>query len=190
MKRIARVALAFLAALAQAAGAQEAAVTSRATALREAPADTARSLASLPAQLPVTRGERRGPWVQVRTAAGAAGWIHMFDLGPAALAATPAAAGGDVVGGALRGVTSLFGNQRPAQATGRAGIRGLDAEDLARAQPNPAAVAQLEGLRQSEGDARAFAAAAALRAVAVEPLPAAARAPASSPNTPASPQSP
>ena len=58
-----------------------------------------RSLAALPAQTAVTRTEQRqGPWVQVRTAAGDTGWVHLFDLGPAT---TTAASSGDssVVGG-------------------------------------------------------------------------------------------
>src|SRR3954468_13689151 len=95
--------------LAATAGAQEAAVTRRATELRETPGDTGRSLAALPAQAPVTRtAERQGPWVQVRTPAGATGWVHLFDLGPASTAAA-ADSGNGVFGSALRGVGSLFG---------------------------------------------------------------------------------
>jgi len=164
--------LALAAGLSQAAQAQESAVTRRAVELREAPADQARPLASLPAQAAVTRtAERQGPWVQVRTAQGATGWLHLFDIGPAA---APAEGGG--AGGALRGVTSLFGSGRSTQTGGTAGIRGLDAQDLANATPNPAAVTQMEGLRQGEGEARAFADRAALRPVNVEPLPVPARA--------------
>lgn len=168
------IALALL--LLSSAWAQEAALTRRATELREAPGDGSRSLAALPAQAAVTRtGERQGPWVQVRTAAGAAGWVHLFDLGPAS-AGTPGAGGGDIVGGALRGVTSLFGGRPATQAATTAGIRGLGAEDLAQAQPDAAAVARMERLRQSEADARSFAARAAWTPVAVDPLPAPARA--------------
>lgn len=168
MIRIAVRAVALAAALAGAAQAQEAAVTRRATQLRDGPADSARSLSWLPADAPVTRGsERQGAWVQVRTGAGATGWVRLFDLAPAGAAD---AGGGSVVGGALRGVTRLLGNDKPVHAATTAGIRGLGAEDLARAQPNPAAVTQMERLRQSEADARAFADAAALRPVVVAPL--------------------
>jgi hypothetical protein len=158
------------------AWAQEAAVTRRATELRDKPADTGRSLASLPAQSPVTRSnERQGPWIQVRTASGATGWVHLFDIGPASAAASDG--GGNVVGGALRGVTNLFGGgNRQTQTNTTAGIRGLGAEDLAQAQPNPAGVTQMEGLRQSEAEARSFADRSAWRPAAVEPLPAPARA--------------
>lgn len=155
--------LLLLAALAASAHAEEAAVTRRAAELRDAPADTARSLASLPAQTPVMRGdERRGPWLQVRTASGTTGWLHMFDLGPAANAGA-ATGGGNAFGGALRGVTGLFGENKPVHASTTAGIRGLGAEDLAQARPNPGAVTQMERLRQSEADARAFAAAAGVQ---------------------------
>ncbi len=133
----------------------EAAVMKRAGELREAPAESARSLAPLPADAPVTRlGERQGPWIQVRNAAGATGWVHMFDI-------APQSSGGNAASGALRGVTNFFnkGNNRPVTtATSTIGIRGLGAEDLAQAQPNPGAVAQMEALRQSESQARTFAA--------------------------------
>lgn len=173
MIRIASVAVALAAALAGLAHAQETALTRRPAELREAPSDTARSLMSLPAQTQLARGtERQGPWLQVRTASGTTGWVHLFDLGPAAGAAT-ASGGGNGVGGALRGITGLFRGNEPVHAGTTAGIRGLGAEDIARANPNPAAVAQMERLRQSESDARTFAAAAGLQAAAVPPAPAA-----------------
>lgn len=169
--------------------AQEAAVTRRATELRETPADGGRSLAALPERTPLTRlAERSGPWVQVRTGSGATGWLHLFDLAPAAGARTDSGGG---VGDALRGVTGLFG--RPATtttATSASGIRGLDAEDLAQAQPDSAALRRVQGWRQSEADARAFGDRAALRPVAVEPLPAPQRPAAAGGGHPANPESP
>jgi hypothetical protein len=160
-----------------AASAQEAAVTRRATELRDAPGERGKSIAALPAQAAVTRtNERQGPWVQVRTAAGATGWLHLFDVGPAGSAAE-----GGGAGNALRGVTGLFGSGRSTQTGSTAGIRGLEAQDLANAQPNPAAVTQMEALRQSEADARSFGRSAALSPATVEPLPA----PARRPSTPA-----
>jgi len=148
----------------------EAAITRRATELREVPAESGRSLAALPAQSPLTRlGERQGRWIRVRTEAGATGWLHLFDVG------TPSGATGSVASGALRSVASLFSKGGPSSATtvptSTIGVRGLSAEDLAQAQPNPAAVARMEALRQSENQARAFAKAAALQPVAVDPLP-------------------
>ncbi|MBC5781665.1 SH3 domain-containing protein [Ramlibacter sp. USB13] len=158
------------------AWAQEAAVTRRATELRETPSDAGRSMAPLPAQAAVTRLEQRqGPWVQVRTAAGATGWVHLFDLGPATATAASSSGGGDVVGGALRSVGSLFGGGGPrqAQTSTTAGIRGLGAEDLAQSQPDLNAVKQMDALRPSDADVRSFADRSAWKPTAVEPLPAA-----------------
>ena len=170
MIRIAPVAFAFAVVLASAALADEAAATRRATEVRDAPAESGGSIASLPPQAGVTRtGERRGPWVQVRTASGVTGWVHLFDLGPTTATATQ---GVSAIGDALRGVTSLLVGGRPAQAGTTAGIRGLEAQDLARSQPNPYEVTQMEKLRQGDGEARNFAQAAGLHAVAVAPLPA------------------
>jgi hypothetical protein len=149
----------------------EALLVKRAAELREAPGDSSRSLAALAARTPVTRsGARQGAWIQVRTPEGASGWVHMFDVGSAASAA-PAGAGAS----ALRGLTSFF-NKGSAQgtvtATSTVGIRGLGAEDLARAQPDPAAVMLAEALRQDADQARQFAVDAALGSRVVEPLPA------------------
>lgn len=149
----------------------DALLVKRAAELREAPGDSSRSLAALAARTPVTRsGARQGAWIQVRTPEGASGWVHMFDVGSAASAA-PASAGA----GALRGLTSFF-NKGSVQggtvtATSTVGIRGLGAEDLARAQPNPAAVGQAEALRQDADQARQFAVSAALASRTVEALP-------------------
>lgn len=165
-------ALVFL--LLPAAWAQEAAVTRRATELRATPSDQGASVASLPAQSPVTRtDERKGPWVQVRTGAGATGWVHLFDLGPAGGVTATASSdgGGNVVSGALRGMGSLFGGGSKTTTSTTAGIRGLGAEDLAQAQPDGAAVKRMEALRASDADAKSFASRSAWRPVAVEALP-------------------
>lgn len=171
-----------------AAWAQEAAVTRRAVDLRDAPGDKGRSVASLPAQAAVTRTpERQGPWVQVRTATGATGWLHMFDMGPAASAPSE----GGVASNALRGVTSLFGgNRRPQGIGGTAGIRGLDAQDIEQAQPDPGAVTRMEAQRQNDTDVRNFAQRSNWRAATVEPLPEPARGSAPAVRNPSQQESP
>ena len=175
-----------LAGAAQAQG--EAAVMKRAAELREAPAETARPVATLPAQSAVTRlGERRGPWIEVRSGAGATGWVHMFDVGPEG----GSASSGNPATGALRGLTSFFnkgGTQRATTPTATIGIRGLGAEDLAQATPNMQAVGQMEALRQSERQAREFAREAALGTVDVPALPAAPRPASTSGSTPGNPE--
>lgn len=157
----------------QAYAQSEALLIRRATELREGPAEASRSLTPLAVQTAVTRlPTRQGAWIQVRTAAGATGWVHMFDVGTTTTA-PPAA---NTATGALRGLSNFF-NRGSAQtasattATSTVGIRGLTGEDIANAQPDLAALAQVEGLRQDASQARRFAAEAPLAARVVEPLP-------------------
>lgn len=149
------------------AHAQEAAVVKRATQLRETPADNGASVAALEANTVVTRtAERKGPWTRVSTAQGATGWVHMFDLGPQSGSAAPSTgAAPSAATSGLRGLGGLFGGTSGSTvtATSTVGIRGLGAEDIANAQPNPAAVGQAEGLRVNADQARQFASAAALK---------------------------
>ena len=150
------------------AQAQEATIK-RATELREAPGDQAASRGALAADSSVARtGDRKGSWVKVRTPQGTEGWVHMFDVG--AQAGT-AAAGSNTATSGLRSLGGLFGGGSSTTATATVGIRGLSAEDIANAQPNPAAVQQAEKLRVSADQAQRFASAAALRKQNVEPLP-------------------
>ena len=161
----------------------EAAMLKRAADLRDAPAETGRSLAALPAQEALTRlGERQGAWIRVQITGGLAGWVHMFDVGPSGMASgagTSVPASSNPVTSSLRGLSNLLSggsSPPPRVATSTIGIRGLEAEDLARAQPNMNAVGQMERLRQGESEARQFAADAALVAATVPALPAPARA--------------
>ncbi len=149
----------------------------RAAELREAPGETSRSLAQLPAQTQVVRlSARQGPWIEVRNAQGVTGWIHMFDIGGAAPApASASASGGNVATGALRGLTGLFSGgggqtQSRSATTATIGIRGLGAEDIANAQPNLAALAQADTLRVDAAQAQRFGATASLVAQAVPAL--------------------
>ena len=158
------LAWAALAPLAGSAHAQEAAVVKRATQLRDTPADSGASVAPLEANTVVTRSsERKGPWTKVSTPQGATGWVHMFDLGPQSGAA---AASNNTATGGLRGLGGLFGGNSgtTTTATSTVGIRGLDAEDIAKAQPNPAAVGRVEGMRVNADQARQFASSASLQA--------------------------
>lgn len=157
------------------AHAQEAAVVKRATQLRDTPADTGASVAPLEANAVVTRSnERKGAWTKVSTPQGATGWVHMFDLGPQTGSAAPS---NNAATSGLRGLGGLFGgNSGPTTtATSTVGIRGLGAEDIANAQPNPAAVGQAEGLRMNADQARQFATTASLQPRTVPPLVAPAR---------------
>ncbi len=164
------LALVALAPFAGAAHAQESAVVKRATQLRDTPAESGASVAQLAANTVVTRSnERKSPWVRVSTAQGATGWVHMFDLGPQAGSASGA---GNAATGGLRSLGGLFGGNSGSTttATSTVGIRGLDAQDIANAQPNPAAVSQAEGLRVNADQARKFATTASLQSRTVPPL--------------------
>ena len=123
-------------------------------------------MAPLEAGAAVTRtSERRGAWTRVNTPQGASGWVHMFDLGPQTGAGSAASSGGSAAASGLRGLGGLFGNNSSGTttATSTVGIRGLGAEDIANAQPNPGAVGQAESLRVNAEQARQFASSAALR---------------------------
>lgn len=152
----------------------DASIVKRNTELREAPGDESRSLGPLLAKAPLTRlPQRQGAWVQVRTDKGATGWLHMFDI----TTAGSASSGGGVGTSAFRGLTGFFsksGSQAPRSsgATATIGIRGLDSEDIANAQPNPRAVAQVEAMRVNEQQAQAFALQAQLSSRNVDALPA------------------
>lgn len=145
----------------------------RATELRSSPGDNQASLGPLAAQASVTRlAGRQGPWVEVRSAAGATGWLHMFDL----TSAGSASGTGNVATSALRGIGNFFNRSNaPANNSGgvtaTVGIRGLSAEDLERAQPNLNAVLMLETMRQDARQTRSFAAQVQWTTQAVEALP-------------------
>lgn len=178
------LALACLAGMSAAQAQEEAAVVRRATELREQPADSGRSVAPLAADTQVTRlPERSGSYVRVRTAAGAVGWVHLFDVGAPGSASAGSSGGG--ASGVLRGVTGFFSKptqQRTTVSTSTIGIRGLGAEDLNNAQPDGAAVTRMEALRVSDQQARQFAREAQLTTANVDPLPAPAARPASNSN--------
>ncbi len=169
------LALAAVAFTAGAVHAQESAVVKRATQLRDSPADTGASVAPLDANTVVTRSnERKGAWTKVSTPQGATGWVHMFDLGPQSGSAT---ASSNSATSGLRGVGGIFGGSSgpTTTATSTVGIRGLGAEDIANAQPNPAAVGQAEALRVNADQARQFASNASLQPRTVPTLAAPAR---------------
>jgi hypothetical protein len=150
----------------------DAIVTKRNTELRDGPGASARVLANVPVDTPLVRlPSRQSAWVEVRTATGATGWIHMFDLGSPNAPTAPS----NAATGALRGLTNFFtrGNQtgKTTTATSTVGIRGLGAEDIAQAQPNLQALSLAESYRQNVAQAQRFASYARLSPRTVQPLP-------------------
>lgn len=141
------------------AGAEPATLV-RATDLKKTPATDAETVATLPENVAVEALERKGGWTRVKAQAGD-GWVRMLALrfgGPGE------AKRGD------SGVAQLFNAARTgtsgAQVT--TGARGLDAEQLANAQPNPAELAKMDKFAADAGAAAGFAAKGKLSATAVE----------------------
>ena len=152
----------------------DALIVKRSSELRSGPGSTAPAIATLPAQTAITRlPARQGPWLQVRTEAGATGWLHLFDVGsPNATSSVS-----NTATGALRGLGNFFsgGNKQQARSTtptATIGIRGLTSEDINQAQPNIAALAQADALRVNSQQAKKFGADSALRVEDVAALPA------------------
>ncbi len=146
----------------------------RAAQLREAPSESSRSVMPLTLQTSVVRlGEKQGAWIKVSAPDNTQGWVHMFDVTSSASASTST---GNAGTSALRGITNFFNRgsgQAPGSnvATSTLGIRGLGAENLNNAQPNLAAVTQVESLRVNAAQARQFGSAASLVTRTVDPLP-------------------
>jgi hypothetical protein len=141
------------------AGAEPATLV-RATDLKKAPATDAETVATLPENAAVEALERKGGWTRVKAQAGE-GWVRMLSLrfgGPGE------SKRGD------SGLAQLFNAARTgtsgAQVT--TGARGLDAEQLANARPNPAELAKMAGYAADRASAEAFAVKGRLAPVAVE----------------------
>ena len=140
--------------------AAEPATLARATELKKEPATDADTVARLPENAAVEALERKGGWTRVKSGTDE-GWVRMLALrfgGPGE------AKKGD------SGVTQLFNVARTgtsgAQVT--TGARGLDADQLANAQPNPAELAKMEGFAAGRDAAAGFAAKGKLSATAVD----------------------
>jgi len=118
--------------------------------LKQDPASDAATLATLPENTAVDALERKGGWTRVKAGAGE-GWVRMLSLRfGGATTAKPGASGLSQAFNVARTGTS------GTQAT--TGVRGLDAEQIANAQPNPAELAKLEKFAADRDAAASFAA--------------------------------
>jgi hypothetical protein len=143
----------------------------RDTEVRKQPDASAESIMPIAASSTVLHhGERQGAWMRIKADTGKQGWMRLFDLSATSTAASTSGGGG--AGNVLRGVGSLLapGSSKPV-TTSTLGVRGLDANDVATAQPNPAAVTQGERLRTSEAQAKQFAQRSGLTPRQVAELP-------------------
>jgi len=137
----------------------EPATVIRATELKKDPASDAATVAQLAESATVEALERQGGWTRVK-AGDAEGWVRMLALRYGA--AAPKA--GDT------GLSQLFSVARTGTSGTQVttGVRGLDAQMLANAQPNPAELAKLHGFAADRDAAAGFAAEGKLAAKAVE----------------------
>ena len=154
-----RTLLLLLLALPALAGAEPATLV-RATELKEAPATDAATVARLPENAAVETLERKGGWTRVKAGAGE-GWVRMLALrfgGPGE------AKKGD------SGITQIFNVARTGTSGTQVttGARGLDADQIANAQPNPAELAKMDGFAANAEAAASFAAKGKLAAQSVE----------------------
>jgi hypothetical protein len=137
----------------------EPATVIRASDLKQEPASDAATLASLPENTAVEALERRSGWTRVKAPAGE-GWVRMLALRFGAGAAKPGASG----------VNQLFNVARTGSSGTQVttGVRGLDADQIAQAQPNPAELARLQKFAASRDAAAGFAAQGKLDAQSVD----------------------
>ena len=136
----------------------EPATVVRTTELKKAPATDAPTVAELAENPSVEALERRGGWTRVK-AGTAEGWVKMLALRYGAPGAQ-----GDT------GLSQLFNVARTGSSGTQVttGVRGLEAEQIANAQPNPAELRKMQGYAATpDGDA-AFASQGKLQARAVE----------------------
>lgn len=135
----------------------EAATVIRATELKRAPATDAASAGQLAENARVDALERQGGWTRVKAPGGAEGWVRMLAL---RYDGGGAARQGD--SGIAQALNVARSGTSGTQVT--TGVRGLDAEQLANARPNPAEFKKLERYSVGKDAAAAFAERGPLRA--------------------------
>lgn len=137
----------------------EPATVIRATELKQSPATDSPSVVQLAENAAVEVIERRGGWTRIK-AGNSEGWVRMLALRYGTSAAKPGATG----------VTQVFNVARTGSSGTQVttGVRGLDAADLANAQPNPAELAKLQGFAAGRDAAAGFAAKGKLAPTSVD----------------------
>lgn len=136
----------------------EPAAVIRATELKKEPASDSPTVSELQEHTTVEALERRGGWTRVKAGA-TEGWVKMLAL----RYATPGRQGES-------GLSQIFNVARTGSSGTQVttGVRGLEAEQIANAQPNPAELQKMQGYAATPDAAAAFAAQAKLQAQSVE----------------------
>ena len=135
--------------------------------LKQTPASDAKSVATLAAGASVDVLKREGAWVQLK-AGNDTGWTKLFDIKMGTGAVAPAAKSSGL-SGIAQTLNLATGDRDASVATG---VRGLDAEMLKKASPNPQQVATLDGYASTAEQAQGFAKAGKLAPRPVDLLPA------------------
>lgn len=145
---------------------RETGTTRTAVTLMATPHSDAKSAGQLAANTTVDILERRGGWLRIG-AAGKSGWakLHQVRVGTGP-EATRSGEGLAILKNV--GQTGRSGSQGIVATTG---IRGMSAEELKNAKPNPAAVTAIERYRVNASQAREYARAAGLKEADVPALP-------------------
>ncbi len=122
----------------------------RATELKSEPATDASTVAQLPENTAVEALQRQGGWTRVKAAAGE-GWVKMLTL---RYGSAGSAKKGDT------GIAQIFNVARTGSSGTQVttGVRGLDEEKLANAQPNPDELEKLNKFAVERPAAASFAA--------------------------------
>lgn len=131
--------------------ASDTAVTVRSADLKRAPSHSADTIIALSGGEKIEVGKRKGAWFQASTSDGITGWIRM-------LAVRYQAARSE---GSLLGSLSKAARTKTTVATG---VRGLDKEMLADAEPSHARLQELLDFPYTASEARKFARDGGLRA--------------------------
>lgn len=122
---------------------------SRATTLKKEPYFSAATGAEVGVNAAVEIVARNGGWYQLKTASGETGWTRMSNV-------RLAEAGQSSVFGKWAGLVES-GRSSNTRAAATTGVRGLDEADLAKAQPNFAALDSLARYAAGPTDAAHFA---------------------------------
>lgn len=120
----------------------------RTTDLKARPYLDAATVARLPANSAVEIQTRQGAWAQVRSADGRTGWVKILNLRSSA---TAGSAGG--------GVNQLLSVARTGSSgrTVTTGVKGLSAEQIRNARPDPQEVERMKSYGVSSAQAQEFA---------------------------------
>jgi len=129
----------------------------RAADLKKEPATDAPTVAPLAENARVNTLERKGGWTRVRAESGAEGWLKMLALRYSVSA--------EAKPGSDSGVSQLVNVARTGTSGQQVttGVRGLDADQLANARPNPAEIARMATFGATKDAAAAFASQGPLR---------------------------